>query len=88
MAKKKATSKSKAKKADKASGKPAAKGSRTKDKPKTKAAQAKPKAVVVLSHDQIAAKAYEVWLQKGRPIGQDAANWDEAEAALRAEAGG
>lgn len=35
------------------------------------------------THEQIAAKAHEIWQAKGRPIGQDDANWAEAEAALR-----
>ncbi len=34
------------------------------------------------THDEIAAKAYEIWLEKGRPIGQDEANWAEAVEAL------
>lgn len=34
------------------------------------------------THEAIAAKAYEIWVAKGRPTGQDAANWAEAEAAL------
>jgi hypothetical protein len=34
------------------------------------------------THDEIAAKAYEIWLEKGRPIGQDEANWAEAIEAL------
>ncbi|MEM6553571.1 MAG: DUF2934 domain-containing protein [Planctomycetota bacterium] len=87
MAKKTAKTKRKAAKAGKKSGDSAAKAV----EPKAKSKQAKPdkpKAVVVLSHDAIAARAYEVWLQKGRPLGQDTANWAAAEAALRAEAGG
>lgn len=32
--------------------------------------------------EQIAAKAYEIWVAKGRPIGQDDLNWIEAEQAL------
>lgn len=34
------------------------------------------------THEQIAAKAYEIWVSKGQPLGQDEANWAEAEAAL------
>jgi len=34
------------------------------------------------STEQIAAKAYEIWIAKGRPIGQDDLNWVEAEQAL------
>lgn len=39
--------------------------------------------VMTLTHDQIARKAYEIWLAKGCPQGQDYANWKEAEAALQ-----
>jgi len=35
------------------------------------------------SHDEIAAKAHEIWVAKGFPAGQDEQNWREAEAALR-----
>ncbi len=41
------------------------------------------KVVMTLTHDQIARKAYEIWLAKGCPQGQDYANWKEAEAALQ-----
>lgn len=37
-------------------------------------------------HMQIAERAYLIWLTKGRPIGQDTANWYEAEAQLSGEA--
>lgn len=36
--------------------------------------------------DKIAARAYEIWVRKGRPHGQDFQNWVDAEAELRAEA--
>lgn len=39
--------------------------------------------VMTVSHDQIAQKAYEIWLAKGCPNGQDEQNWREAEATLR-----
>ncbi|XAL99471.1 DUF2934 domain-containing protein [Phycisphaeraceae bacterium D3-23] len=42
-----------------------------------------PKTPAAPTHDQIAAKAHEIWVAKGRPVGQDNANWAEAEAALR-----
>jgi len=35
-----------------------------------------------LTHQQIAERAYYIWLRKGRPIGQDLQNWREAEADL------
>lgn len=38
--------------------------------------------VIVVSHDIIAAKAYEIWLKKGQPAGLDDANWSEAEKEL------
>ncbi len=44
-------------------------------------------AEVTPSHDQIAAKAYEIWESKGRPVGQDDDNWREAELVLGVYAG-
>jgi hypothetical protein len=38
-----------------------------------------------ITHDQIAQRAYEIWLAKGRPPGQEEQNWREAEAELRRE---
>jgi hypothetical protein len=38
-----------------------------------------------ISHDKVAARAYEIWVRKGKPHGQDEKNWTEAEAELRAE---
>jgi hypothetical protein len=38
-----------------------------------------------IPHDKIAARAYEIWVRKGKPHGQDLQNWAEAEAELRAE---
>lgn len=35
-----------------------------------------------ITHDQIAQRAYEIWLAKGRPRGQEQRNWYEAEAEL------
>lgn len=48
------------------------------------AAGATPRAYVKMTatHDEIAHKAYEIWLAKGRPPGQADQNWREAEAAL------
>jgi hypothetical protein len=37
---------------------------------------------MTVTHDQIAAKAYEIWLRKGQPRGQDGENWYEAIAEL------
>lgn len=53
---------------------------------KAPAAPAKPEVQMVLTHDQIARKAYEIWLAKGRPYGSEQANWYEAISALKATA--
>ena len=34
-------------------------------------------------HDQVAQRAYEIWVAKGRPMGQDEQCWYEAEQDLR-----
>lgn len=34
------------------------------------------------THNEIAIKAFEIWIAKGRPIGQDQVNWQEAKEAL------
>ncbi|MCC5827880.1 MAG: DUF2934 domain-containing protein [Phycisphaeraceae bacterium] len=47
-------------------------------KPKAKM----PEVVMTVSHDQIAKRAYEIWLAKGCPQGADHQNWAEAEAEL------
>lgn len=54
-------------------------------KPKTNPVGSVPTAP---SYEQIAQRAYEIWIAKGRPIGQDDQNWREAEAQLLAEANG
>jgi hypothetical protein len=48
---------------------------------------AKPRSQVEMkiTHDQIAQRAYEIWLAKGRPPGQEEQNWHQAEAELRRE---
>lgn len=38
-----------------------------------------------LSHDEIATRAFDIWVRKGRPYGQDDQNWREAELELLAE---
>ena len=55
--------------------------------PKSTQPSSQPEVKIVLSHDQIARLAYEVWLRKGRPTGQDAENWREAEETLRKQVG-
>ena len=42
-------------------------------------------AAVHIPHDKIEARAYEIWVRKGKPHGLDLQNWAEAEAELRAE---
>lgn len=91
-AKKKAAKKTVKKKAAKktAKKKPApkkvTKKAPVKRKGKTQANKdAKP--VVVVTPDMIAHKAYEIWMRKGCPHGQDEANWLEAKAELEAQAG-
>ena len=38
-----------------------------------------------IPHEKIAQRAYEKWVQRGRPQGTDVQDWVEAEAELRAE---
>ncbi|MCU0915978.1 MAG: DUF2934 domain-containing protein [Planctomycetes bacterium] len=38
-----------------------------------------------ITHDQIARRAHELWVQQGCPHGRDRENWFEAEKQLRAE---
>lgn len=37
---------------------------------------------ITISRDQIAARAYEIWVDKGQPAGQDDINWQQAEKEL------
>lgn len=37
---------------------------------------------MTLNHEQIAKRAFDIWVAKGRPQGQDHQNWQEAEQAL------
>ena len=67
----------------KTNGKAAKPKAKVKGKPKAKTAArqtGKPRQPVVVmpSHDEIAERAYEIWLSRGRPQGQDTQNWDEA----------
>jgi hypothetical protein len=50
------------------------------------AAAAKPEIVMLVTHDQIAKRAYEIWVRKGRPEGQARQHWRQAEAELKATA--
>jgi hypothetical protein len=43
-------------------------------------------AQAAIPHERIAQRAYEKWIQRGRPQGTDMQDWIEAEAELRAEA--
>jgi hypothetical protein len=51
------------------------------ERPERPAAASSPS--VPITHDAIARKAFEIWVKKGRPQGQDRQNWNEAEAQLR-----
>ncbi|HSQ54982.1 MAG TPA: DUF2934 domain-containing protein [Gemmata sp.] len=44
-----------------------------------------PATPIDIPHDKIVARAYEIWVRKGKPHGKDFENWTEAEAELRAE---
>jgi hypothetical protein len=80
----KATTKARSKAVSK-KPKAAAKSTKTATPSKAPKKAAKPKVVTTLTHDQIAAKAYEVWVAKGRPDGQEQTNWREAERLLQGQ---
>jgi len=42
---------------------------------------------VQIPHERIAMRAYEKWVQRGRPCGSDFQDWVEAEAELQKEYG-
>ena len=44
-----------------------------------------PAAPVTFPPEKIAARAYEIWIRKGKPHGAELQNWLEAEVELRAE---
>ncbi|MBB6431455.1 DUF2934 domain-containing protein [Algisphaera agarilytica] len=85
--------------AKKTATKPRAKASASKPKKAAKSKTVAPKKVVevqavaepaevqpqapVVTDEQIGKRAYEIWLEKGRPYGQEQANWDQAVAELR-----
>lgn len=52
-------------------------------KPAAPAAASKTLIAPAPSAEQISKRAYEIWLRKGRPLGQDTQNWLEAEAELK-----
>lgn len=52
------------------------------DEPVTDAA-APEKTAAVVTDEQIGERAYQIWLEKGRPYGQEQVNWDQAVAELR-----
>ncbi len=55
-------------------------------KPVTPTAQpASPVTTAKVPHDRIAMRAYEKWVQRGRPQGTDMQDWTEAEAELMKE---
>lgn len=56
---------------------------RATSKRSSRAAKAvEPKGVNAPTHDQIAMKAYEIWIAHGCPEGQAQKNWHEAEVKL------
>jgi hypothetical protein len=46
---------------------------------------AQPSAAPKITHDRIAMRAYEKWMQRGCPHGTDQQDWLDAEAELKAE---
>ncbi len=52
--------------------------------PRTQQTTVTPKAATI-THEQIAQRAREIWVKRGRVPGQDEKNWLEAEAQLKAE---
>lgn len=56
-----------------------------KPNPAPKAAAGKTPISAAPSTEQISKRAYEIWLRKGRPLGQDTQNWLEAEAELKTQ---
>lgn len=77
-----------------AKAKPAAKPAKASSPVRTRPASRKKAAVpktgktiiaVAPSKEQISVRAYEIWLRKGRPLGQDQQNWLEAESELKAK---
>ena len=54
---------------------------------KTTAPALAPEPTPQITEAQIAERAYYLWLRKGRPVGQDAQNWAEAEQELKKLAG-
>ncbi len=45
--------------------------------------EAQPTVVMRVSHDEIAQRAYEIWLERGRPVDQSHDHWCLAEGELR-----
>jgi|GEM_PF-1947146 len=44
-----------------------------------------PEIQMTLNHDQIAQRAFAIWVARGKPMGQDQQNWADAERQLRQE---
>lgn len=59
---------------------------KTKSKPKKKAASTAQPLTAAFDESQIAARAYDLWLEKGQPTGQDEQTWQQAESELLATA--
>jgi hypothetical protein len=83
MAKKKTKSKK-----NKSNDKPKASASKKKKVSKSKAKSGKKKAnkhaakPIVVTQDQIAKRAFELWMDRGQPAGQDQIIWHDAEREL------
>jgi hypothetical protein len=55
------------------------------DDPAATTRAAAPAAPVTFPPEKIAARAYEIWVRKGKPHGAELQNWLDAEVELRAE---
>lgn len=80
-AKKASTSKASAKKTAASASTKKPVQAKTKTASKTKTTK-RAEVVVTRTHDEIAAEAYMVWLQRGQPEGQAESHWLEAEQRL------
>ena len=59
--------------------------SRVMSAPTTQPQPTTTKTATVPTHDQIAVRAYEKWVKRGRPQGSNAQDWLEAEMELKRE---
>ncbi len=87
-AKKKATSKASSKKAATKKSTTSKPASKPRAGRSTGASANSPQVNVTMSHDEIASRAYSIWLAKGCPPDSARRDWREAEAQLRADQAG